>query len=116
MITQVLPLLVVKALAGGTMVVAFALVAGMLKPKFFAGLVGAAPAVATASLLVISFTRGSSKATINASGMVVGAVGMVAYCLCAAWLVSRLGPRVGSVLGWGVWAGVAFGLYAVFLS
>ena len=42
-------LLLVRVVAGGVLVVAFAMLADMLKPKMFAGLFGAAPSVATAS-------------------------------------------------------------------
>ncbi len=45
-------LLVVRVLAGGTLVVAFAMISDAVKPKMFSGLFSGAPSVATASLLV----------------------------------------------------------------
>jgi len=41
-----LALLLVRAAAGGALVVTFSMLADILKPKMFAGLLGAAPSVA----------------------------------------------------------------------
>ncbi len=48
-----LPLLVLRAIAGGTFVVLFSLVSAALTPKAFAGMFGAAPAV-VANVLITS--------------------------------------------------------------
>lgn len=101
----------VKALAGGAFVVLFSLVSSVLGPKMFAGLFSAAPSVALASLLVTSLQKGPAAARPSALGMAVGSAGMLAYCLCAYFLVRRLGALAGSVAAWGVWLLVAAGLY-----
>lgn len=108
-------LLGIRVLAGGALVVAFALISDMLKPKTFAGLFSAAPSVATASLLVSGLADGAAKDAKYAAGMIAGAIGLVLYSAAAALLVKHIGPLAGSVLAWIVWAIPALGLYWVFL-
>jgi uncharacterized membrane protein (GlpM family) len=92
-----------KALIGGTLVVAFSALGDSLKPKLLAGLFAAAPSVALASLAVTVMTTGSSKATVSSRGMIAGAIGMVAYCIAASALVKRFGAGAGSVLAYVFW-------------
>jgi uncharacterized protein DUF3147 len=107
-----LVLLALKGLAGGAAVVAFSLLSGVLKPKLFAGLFAAAPSVAIASLAVTAFVSGGPrKAEEQSIGMVAGALGMVAYCVCAALLLRRIGGWLGGLLPWLAWGAFAFGAY-----
>lgn len=108
-------LLGVRALAGGVLVCAFAMLGDALKPKMFAGLFSAAPSVAMASLLVIGLSSGPARDTKNAEGMVAGAVGLACYSLAAAFLVERFGALPGSVVAWIAWAIPAFAVYWVWL-
>jgi hypothetical protein len=109
-------LLAARVLAGGILVVAFAMLSDALKPKAFAGLFSAAPSVATASLLVTGLATGAARDQRYAMGMIVGAVGLVFYSLVAALLVKHLGAVAGSVLAWIAWAIPAFGLFWLFLK
>jgi hypothetical protein len=111
-----LPLLAIRALIGGTFVVVFALVSDMLKPRMFAGLFGAAPSVALASLIVTSLVKSPMTAEMSATGMVVGGVAMVVYCLMATLLVPRIGALWGSMVSWTGWGITAGGLYFGFLK
>jgi hypothetical protein len=92
-----------KALVGGTMVVAFSALGDTLKPRAFAGLFAAVPSVALASLIVTILTSGPAKAAVASRGMIAGAVGMVAYCIGASALVKRFGAGVGSALAYVFW-------------
>ena len=94
-------LLAVRVLAGGMLVVAFAMLSDTFKPKMFAGLFGAAPSVATASLLVSGLAMGPSKDEKYA--MIAGAIGLIAYSAAAALAVKHLGSVVGSVVAWAAW-------------
>jgi len=105
-----------KALAGGTLVVAFSGLGDVLKPKAFAGLFGAAPSVALASLAVTVLTSGPVKAAVSARGMIAGAVGMVAYCIAATILVRRFGALGGSVLAWVAWVVPSVLVYWIFIK
>jgi Protein of unknown function (DUF3147) len=104
-----------KALAGGSLVVAFSGLGDMLKPKAFAGLFGAAPSVALASLLVTVVTGGPMKAAVSSRGMIAGAVGMIAYCIAATTLVKRFGALAGSVLAWIAWIVPALLVFWLFI-
>jgi len=96
-------LLGVRVVAGGTLVVAFAMLADTLKPRTFAGLFGAAPSVATASLLVSGLAMGASKDERYATGMIAGAIGLIGYSLAAAFAVKHLGAVAGSIVAWVAW-------------
>ncbi len=100
-----------KALIGGLAVVAFSLVAEAGRPKRFAGPFAAAPSVAVASLAVTVLSKGAKGAVPYAEGMLIGAAGMLAYCLVSLYLIDRLHALIGSILSWAAWFIVAGGLY-----
>ena len=66
----------VRFLAGGIVVSAFAMLADVLKPKSFAGLFGAAPCVALAALGVAIYGHGASYTTSQSFSMMVGAIAL----------------------------------------
>jgi uncharacterized membrane protein (GlpM family) len=98
---------IVKALAGGSLVVLFSLLSESLLPKRFAGLFGAAPSVAIAGLAVTLVSKGVVDARDDSLGMIAGSVGMVAYACAAVLLLKRTPSLVASVAGSGVWLVVA---------
>jgi uncharacterized membrane protein (GlpM family) len=81
-------------------VAAFALLAEGLKPKRFAGLFGAAPAVALAGMIVVLLDRGHHAVHENAAGMIAGGAGMVAYAATVTALLKRMSAlrAVGAAL------------------
>lgn len=109
--TQIL----IRFLLGGAVVSTFAVLGGMLKPKSFAGLFGAAPSVALATLGLTIANDGSSYAASEARSMMAGAVAFLVYT----WMVSNvmMHRRVGAMWltlgGLVVWFAVAFGVWAV---
>lgn len=108
-------LLGIRVLAGGALVVAFAMISDVLKPKMFSGLFGAAPSVATASLLVSGLADGAAKDVKYATGMLAGAVGLIVYSAAAAFAVKHLGSVAGSILAWIGWLIPAAAVYLAFL-
>jgi ABC-type xylose transport system permease subunit len=100
-----------RFLIGGLVVSFFSAVGLAMQPKSFAGIFGAAPAVALASLSLSFVLRGPSYVALEARSMVLGAVALGIYSLLTGWLVveQRMpGPAV--TLGcWLVWLGVAVG-------
>ena len=108
-------LLAVRVLAGSCLVVAFAMLSDTLKPKMFSGLFGGAPSVATASLLVSGLAMGPAKDEKYGTGMIAGAIGLVAYSLAAALAVKHLGAVAGSIVAWIAWVVPAAALYWFFL-
>ncbi|MEU8269565.1 DUF3147 family protein [Sphaerisporangium sp. NPDC049002] len=99
--------IVLRALCGGLLVMAFALLGEMVTPKRFAGIFAAGPAVALAGMTVTWVFTGGTEVAEAARGMIVGSVALVAYCASAAPLVERLGVVAGSVVAIAVWAAVA---------
>jgi hypothetical protein len=75
--------------AGGLMVSAFAAVGDVLRPKSFAGLFGAAPSIAIATLLIALFKQGPLYAATEGHSMVLGAAALAAYSLISCQLVKR---------------------------
>jgi len=108
-------LLAIRVLTGGALVVAFAMLSDALKPKMFSGLFGAAPSVATASLLVSGLADGAAKDVKYATGMLAGAVGLAVYSAAAAFAVKHLGGVAGSVVAWVAWLVPAAAVYLVWL-
>ena len=108
-------LLLLRGLFGGALVVAFAVVAELVKPKLFSGLFSAAPSIAIAGLLVTALTQGHAKAAEAAGGMFGGALAMVGCTITAAHAVKRFGAVAGSAAAWLVWALVAGVVYFGFL-
>jgi hypothetical protein len=78
--------LLLRMIVGGVMVSLFASLGDLLKPKSFAGLFGAAPSVALATLVLTVMKEGKEYGSIEARSMLLGAAAFALYAL----LVSRL--------------------------
>ena len=100
-------ILAIKGLAGGTLVVAFALLSQGLEPKRFAGLFSAAPAVALAGLTVTLLDKGAHDAPQGSAGMIAGAAGMAVYAAAVIPLLRRTRPAVASLTAISVWTTAA---------
>jgi hypothetical protein len=107
----------IRFVIGGLVVSAFSIVADALKPKSFAGLLGAAPSVALATLGLTVMKSGAIYASIEARSMIVGAFAFLIY----AWMVAKillkgkwsaLSVTACSLL---VWFGSSFGIWYVAL-
>ena len=105
-----------KFLAGGTMVVFFAIISETFEPKRFAGIFSAAPSVLLASLIVTILLEGTDPASLSASGAVAGATGLVAYALVSTWAVNRFKGLSGSVISLIPWAIVSLAAYLVLME
>jgi hypothetical protein len=77
---------VVRFLLGGLAVCLFAAVGEISRPKSFAGVFGAAPSVALATLALTLHASGARYAALEARSMVIGAIGIWVYaCVCRGW-------------------------------
>ena len=103
---------------GGVVVSAFAALGDVLRPKSFAGLFGAAPSIALATLALTIARQGKEYASVEARSMILGATAFFVYAfgvsqilmrrkwpalgasvaLLPVWLISSLG--LGVLLGW----------------
>jgi hydrogenase-4 membrane subunit HyfE len=79
----------VRFLAGGIVVSAFAVLGDVLRPKSFAGLFGAAPSVALATLSLALWKEGGDYASIEGQSMILGALALAAYSLLVCQLLMR---------------------------
>ena len=106
-----------RFLIGGALVSAFAVLGDLFKPKSFAGLFGAAPSIALATVVLTINTEGAAYVATEARSMVAGAVAFFIYASCASWLLVRykfpaLAATSSMIL---VWLAVALGLWVVWL-
>jgi hypothetical protein len=111
--TQIL----IRFVVGGLVVSAFALIGDLLKPKSFAGLFGAAPSVALATLGLTVAKEGSFYAAAEARSMMLGAIAFFVYASFVSWIMMRFKPKAlwVTVSSIPVWLLVAFGLWYVLL-
>jgi len=102
---------------GGLVVSIFAALGDVLKPKSFAGLFGAAPSVALATLALTVTADGKLYASEEARSMIVGALAMGVYAWATMQLIVRSGWRgtTASIIALAVWFGCALGIWAAIL-
>ena len=70
---------VVRFFLGGVVVSAFAMLGDILRPKSFAGLFGAAPSVALATLGIAVYRQGAGHAALQSRAMTAGAIALAIY-------------------------------------
>jgi hypothetical protein len=104
--------IIVRAVLGGIVVSGFALLGDVLKPKSFAGLFGAAPSVALATLALAVHKHGAGYASIEAESMLLGASAFFVYASVASRLMMRQkwAALPVTALALLVWLGVALGM------
>ena len=108
----------IRFLAGGLVVSLFAVVGDILRPKSFAGLFGAAPSVALATLTLTFLSKGGAYVAVEGRSMILGAIALAAYSFVVCQLLMRfrwsaLGATTAAVLAW---LGIAIGLERVLLG
>lgn len=108
--------LLLRFVVGGVIVSLFAALGSALKPKSFAGLFGAAPSVALATLSLTVMKDGKAYAAVEARSMILGSIAFFIYAWIVCWLLIRKKSRVllttsACLLLWFV---CAIGLWAVF--
>jgi len=103
-----------RFLAGGIAVSAFAAFGDALHPKSFAGLFGAAPSIALATLLITLSQKGASFAAVEGRSMIAGALALAVYSCTVCVLLKKLlmSSWTATMVALFVWFVVAFGLSA----
>ena len=104
---------IVRFFIGGLVVSFFSLLADVLRPKSFAGLLGAAPSIALATLGLTIHHDGKMYAAIEARSMVMGASAFLLYAVAVSWLLRRYRPAAltATLVAMPVWFFVSFGLW-----
>lgn len=100
---------------GGTIVSFFAVLAEMFRPKSFAGLFGAAPSIALATLAITIRERGKAYAAIETHYMIYGGIGFCCYAIAACWILRRYKPGAlkAALALLPIWFAVSFTLWSV---
>jgi hypothetical protein len=103
---------ILRFLAGGLVVSAFAMLGDILRPKSFAGLFGAAPSVALATLGITIAQHGTAYAAVQTQAMIAGALALSCYSILVCQLLMRAKMRTlpATLLALLLWLAVAFGL------
>jgi len=102
---------------GGLVVSAFAALGDVLKPKSFAGLFGAAPSVALATLGLTTASESARYAATEARSMVAGAIAFFAYASLVSALLMRARQSALAVTMWALplWLGIGLALWWMWL-
>jgi hypothetical protein len=95
------------------LVSAFAILGDVFKPKSFAGLFGAAPSIALATLALTVTSQGKPYAAIECRSMMAGAAAFFVYAQCVTFMLVRLKwPALpASLLSLLIWLGTALALW-----
>lgn len=106
---------IIRFLLGGAVVSAFAMLGDVLRPKSFAGLFGAAPSVALATLGIAVYQHGAEYAGLQSRAMMAGAFALIAYSfvVCQLLIRARLQALPATLLSLVVWLAIAIGLLAL---
>jgi uncharacterized membrane protein (GlpM family) len=107
--------LVLRFLVGGMVVSLFAVLGGALRPKSFAGLIGAAPSVALATLSLTVLKKGKPYAAVEAQTMILGAIAFFIYArlVCRLLMRTKFQPLATTSVALFVWLVCALVLWRV---
>jgi uncharacterized membrane protein (GlpM family) len=81
--------LLIRFLVGGIVVSLFAALADTLRPRSFAGLLGAAPSIALATISLTIHKDGKTWAALEAKTILFGAVAFLFYAALASLVLHR---------------------------
>jgi hypothetical protein len=109
---------ILRFLAGGIAVSGFAALSDVLRPKSFAGLFGAAPSIALATISLTLSQNGAPFAAVEARSMIIGALAMGTYSWTVCVLIKKLSMSSlsATTAALPLWLAVAFGLTKILLG
>jgi hypothetical protein len=107
-----------RFMIGGLVVSAFAIIGGLFKPVSFAGLFGAAPSVALATLSLAILKSGRDYAGMECRSMMAGAAGLCLYSILVNQLLARfrLSALAATLCAMPLWFLTVFALRWLFLT
>jgi hypothetical protein len=103
-----------RFLVGGIAVSAFTALGDCLRPKIFAGLFGAAPSIALATLPMTLSQKGAPFAALEGRSMIAGALALTAYSWTVGVLLKKflISSWTATIAALSVWLVLAFGMCA----
>ncbi len=107
--------LLLRFVLGGAIVSLFAAAGELFKPKTFAGIFGAAPSVAIATLALAFAKEGADYVRLEARSMLVGSAALFLYGAVCVFAAKRRNVPVwaGAGAAWIAWLAAAFGLFVL---
>ena len=107
--------IVFRFLIGGSVVSLFAVLGDVLRPKSFAGLFGAAPSIALATLGLMVHKHGNQYAALEARSMVLGGCAFLIYAAMSSFALRRFSAStlITTLALLPIWLAGAVGLYLV---
>lgn len=107
--------LVLRFLLGGAIVAAFAALGEIFRPKTFAGIFGAAPSVAIATLALTFGKEGPTYAALEGRSMLLGCAGLFVYSAALVLVTkkAKIPVWLGAGAAWVTWFAVAMVLLLV---
>ena len=108
---------ILRFLIGGSIVAVFAAIGDVVEPKSFAGIFGAAPSVALATLILTIDSKGKIYAATELRSTIAGALALFAYAAIASHILIKrnLSANLVASVCVALWMVVAIGLWAVSL-
>jgi Sec-independent protein secretion pathway component TatC len=82
-----------------------------LKFQLFGGIFLAFPAILPASLTLIERELGKEEASIDAEGAIIGAIGLLAFALVAAFGIKAIGAIPALIAASATWLVLSLGIY-----
>jgi Protein of unknown function (DUF3147) len=109
MLTDIL----IRFAVGGVVVSLFAVLGDLVNPKSFAGIFGAAPSVALATIFLTIVKEGRGYVSVEARSMILGAVAFLLYAFVVMQILRTGEWPVLPVTGWAllIWIAAAIGLW-----
>jgi Protein of unknown function (DUF3147) len=106
----------IRFLIGGVVVSSFAVLGEIFRPKSFAGIFGAAPSIALATIGLTIAKDGKAYACVEAHSMIFGAVAFFIYACATSFILMRYKPHAltATIVLMPVWFAVSFGLSYLF--
>ena len=109
---------VLRFLIGGAIVSLFAVFGDVLRPKSAAGLLGAAPSVALATLGLAYWKHGAGYVATESLSMMIGAValGVYSFAVCHLLMRANLPALAATGMALAAWLTAALGLERVLIG
>jgi Protein of unknown function (DUF3147) len=109
--------IILRFVIGGLIVSLFAALGDVLKPKSFAGLFGAAPSVALATLGLTILTEGKACAATEARSMIAGALSFCVYAVVwsHAMMKYKIAARTTTGSALALWLACTLGIWVLVL-
>jgi hypothetical protein len=107
--------MVARFLIGGLVVSCFAMLGEVFRPKSFAGIFGAAPSIALATIGITIAKHGHAYAALEARSMICGAIAFFVYTCACSFVLMRYKPHaLGTTIAlMPIWFVVSFGLVSL---